>query len=220
VTVDEPALVFGSVLAEVLRKEGISLAGQVRKTRRSAPGEDLLLRHTSTLREDLPVILKRSQNLHAEILLKALGAKVAGEGSAAGGEEAVRRFLRAKKLADEGLVLRDGSGLSHQNRLSAGLLAKVLHSVKSEKYFPEYLRALPSAGEDGTLDERFKGLPQLKGKLFAKTGYISGVSCLSGYVVKGSSVWSFSILVNGLKGGAREAKRLQEEIGERIFQEM
>ena len=132
----------------------------------------------------------------------------------------MRRFLKAKKIGDEGLVVRDGSGLSHQNRVSAALLAKVLHSVKSEKYFPEFLHALPAAGEDGTLDERFKGLPELKGKIFAKTGYISGVSCLSGYVVRGNSVWSFSVLVNGLKGGAHEAKRLQEKIGERIYQEM
>src|SRR5262249_29682455 len=149
-----------------------------------------------------------------------LGAKVSHEGSVEGGAAALRKFLGAKKISDEGLVMVDGSGLSHKNRVSARLLCRVLYSVKSEKYFSEYLESLPVAGEDGTLDDRFRAFAALKGKVFAKTGYISGVSCLSGYVVKANRSWCFSILVNGLKGGAHEAKRLQEAIGDRIYREM
>jgi D-alanyl-D-alanine carboxypeptidase/D-alanyl-D-alanine-endopeptidase (penicillin-binding protein 4) len=57
----------------------------------------------------------------------------------------------------------------------------------------------------------------VKGKLYAKTGYIHGVSCLSGYVVKDGKVATFSVLVNGIGASARAAKRLQEAVGELIY---
>ena len=232
ITIHDPALFFATALAGMLEREGISVEGRIRKRDRTAPapeppapglppaGETVLIRHASTLLQDLPVINKRSQNLHAEILLKALGAQVAREGSLSGGERAIRKFLREKAIPDDTLVLADGSGLSHKNRLSAALLARVLHSVTSEPYFKDFLDSLPVAGEDGTLDGRFRRSPELKGSLHAKTGYIAGVSCLSGYVLRGGRAWSFSILVNGLSSGARGAKRLQELIGERIHAAM
>lgn len=245
ITMDDPALVFVSVLEEALKGAGIERAGGVRKKARpvttepvkteltgpvqkSAPGdkapaagaaETILVRHTSTLLKDLPIILKRSQNLHAEVLLKALGAQVGGEGSLRGGGRALRKFLGKKGISDEVLVVGDGSGLSHENRVSAKMLVRILHSVRSESYFGEYLQSLPVAGKDGTLDDRFRG-SLVREKVFAKTGYIHGVSCLSGYVVKEERVWSFSVLVNGLKGGAGGAKKLQEKVAERVYRSM
>jgi len=220
VTLDDPALVFASSFAAVLKEEGIVVRGKVRK---AAPGEKLataqgmrLVEHTSTLAQDLPIILKRSQNLHAEVLLRALGANAGGEGSVAGGERAVRAYLKSQAIPDQALILVDGSGLSHENRVTADLLARVLHSIRKEKYFPAYLEALPIAGKDGTLDERF-ARSTVKGKLYAKTGYIHGVSCLSGYVVKDGKVATFSVLVNGIGASARAAKRLQEAVGELIY---
>ncbi|MBI4606652.1 MAG: D-alanyl-D-alanine carboxypeptidase/D-alanyl-D-alanine-endopeptidase [Planctomycetes bacterium] len=140
----------------------------------------VLLRHTSTLLEDLPVVLKRSQNLHAEILLKLLGARAGGEGSRKGGARAVQRYLEAKGIPAAGLVVADGSGLAHENRVTARVFARVLHAVRSEPYFERYLQVLPIAGKDGTLDDRFQGKSPARGNLYAKTGYIRGVSCLSG----------------------------------------
>src|SRR5206468_2883926 len=97
VTVLDPGLFFGNVLAEVLRKEGIEIGGKVvRGVLKDRAGEApaILLCHASSLAEDLAPINKRSQNLHAEVLLKALGAKVGGEGSVAGGARAVEAFLK------------------------------------------------------------------------------------------------------------------------------
>jgi D-alanyl-D-alanine carboxypeptidase/D-alanyl-D-alanine-endopeptidase (penicillin-binding protein 4) len=234
ITIHDPALFFVRSLARVLDEEGISIAGKARRIERpgataaaapayaSAPGEpaEILIRHASTLLQDLPVINKRSQNLHAEMLLKSMGARLFGDGSLAGGERAVRKFLRERGIPAETLVLADGSGLSHANRLSASLLARVLHAARSMPCSREFLESLPVAGEDGTLDDRFRQSPELRGMLHAKTGYIARVSCLSGYVRRGTRVWSFSILTNGLGAGARGAKRLQERIAERIHAAM
>jgi D-alanyl-D-alanine carboxypeptidase/D-alanyl-D-alanine-endopeptidase (penicillin-binding protein 4) len=229
VTVHDPALFFAATLEQVLEAEGIEVAGRARKLERATGAERdrgptqgrVLVRHVSTLAEDLPIINKRSQNLHAEILLKVIGARVEGEGSLSGGDKAIRRYLRERDLPASGLAVGDGSGLSHENKVSALLLAAVLDERRrSTKDFPLFLASLPVAGEDGTLDDRFKSLPALRGKIHAKTGYIRGVSCLSGYVLRDSRVWSFSVLVNGLRGGAQGAKRLQERVGERVYDAM
>jgi D-alanyl-D-alanine carboxypeptidase/D-alanyl-D-alanine-endopeptidase (penicillin-binding protein 4) len=234
VTFDDPALVFASTFAEVLRRTGIEIVGRARRIDRpegaaapdekkpqEAPAPDekkqvLLIRHTSSLLQDLPVILKGSQNLHAELLLRVLGARFSGSGSLRGGEEAVRKYLQAKGIPDTGVVIADGSGLSHDNRVSARVLARVLHGVKAEPYFERYRDSLAVAGEDGTLKTRFRESRELRGTLFGKSGYISGVSCLSGYIVKDGASWCFSILVNGFPEGSRSVRELQEEICERI----
>ena len=230
VTIHDPALFFVASLEGVFESEGIEVAGKPRKLERPGGGTPaplepgpryVLLRHVSTLAEDLPIINKRSQNLHAEILLKALGARVGGDGSLSGGEKALRAYLEDRKVEIGDLVVGDGSGLSHANRVSARLLASVLDERRRNgKDFELFLASLPVAGEDGTLDDRFRTFPALRGKVHAKTGYIHGVSCLSGYVKRGTRVWSFSVLVNGLRGGAAGAKALQEKVTERMYASM
>jgi D-alanyl-D-alanine carboxypeptidase/D-alanyl-D-alanine-endopeptidase (penicillin-binding protein 4) len=229
VTVHDPALFFASSMVEVFEAEGIDVGGRARRIERreGAPAEAqpapavILLRHVSTLAEDLPIINKRSQNLHAEILLRTLGARIGGEGSLAGGDKALRAYLEDRKIDAGGLVVGDGSGLSHANRASAHLLAAVLDERRrSGKDFELFLGSLPVGGEDGTLDDRFRSFPLLRGKVHAKTGYIHGVSCLSGYVRRGTRTWSFSVLVNGLRGGAAKAKALQEKVAERMYSAM
>lgn len=183
---------------------------------------EVLVRHVSKLVDDLPVIHKRSQNLHAELVLRVLGAEVGGEGSLAGGARAIRRFLAASGLPQSPLTIADGSGLSHDNRVSARLLARSLDSIRRADYFTLYRDSLPIAGVDGTLRKRFRhsDVRVLKEKVFAKTGFIRGVSALSGYVVRGERVWAFSVLINGFPPKARSPKRLQELICKRIYDAM
>jgi D-alanyl-D-alanine carboxypeptidase/D-alanyl-D-alanine-endopeptidase (penicillin-binding protein 4) len=228
VTVQDPGLYFGTVLAEVLKAEGIAIDGKVaRSTLARSAGDSpvVLLRHSSPLADDLTVINKKSQNLHAEVLLKALGAKAEGEGSAAAGGRAIAAFLKQKGLPAEGLQVEDGSGLSSGNRVSPATLAAVLSWIRKQPFWNRYLESLPVAGKDGTLKKRFKGRNSAS-HIFAKTGYIGGVSALSGYVERGGRHWVFSVVVNGLRtGGNRSrdilsARALQEEIGEEVYQAM
>ena len=69
---------------------------------------------------------------------------------------------------------------------------------------------------DGTLKRRFRS-SVARGKVFAKTGFIRGVSGLSGYVTRGDRLWSFSILINGFPPGARSFKGLQDQICEELY---
>ena len=224
VTVDDPAVFFASTLARVFKDEGISVQGTVRKARDSdtpvnEEGGFTLVRHTSKLSADLPVIHKRSQNLHAELLLKTLGARIGGEGSVDGGAVAIRKYLREVGLPATDLVIADGSGLAHDNRATPALFARLLHSLRRHEQFSVYRDSLAIATKDGTLAKRFRDSP-LSGRLYGKTGSILGVSTLTGYITKGDRVWSFAILINGYPPGSIDARGLQERICERLYRAM
>ena len=220
VAVYDPALFFGHTLAATCRARGITIKGRVRRKVR-VPGaarpppkgpEFLLVSHKSTLELDLPVINKRSQNLHAEVLLKVLGARFGGEGSVAGGARSLRKFLVGKGIPTDGLVFADGSGLSHDSRLTTEALARALYAARSTAYFERFVDSLAVAGVDGTLRKRFREESQLRGRVFAKTGYITSTSAISGYLRRGSTYRTFSMFFQRLPGGNVAIKRLQERI--------
>ncbi len=223
VTIEDPGLYFGTVLVEVLRAEGIAVEGKVVRGKlldRAGPTPAVLVQHRSTLDDDLKVINKHSQNLHAEVLFKALGARKGGEGSVAGGARAVGAFLSSKGLPAAGLHMEDGSGLSSGNRVSPATLAGVLAWIEKQPFFAKYKESLPIAGVDGTLKRRFKG-KKSSGRVFAKTGYLRGASALSGYVERGSRHRVFSVIVNGMKASQLTgARNLEEEIAEAVFLSM
>lgn len=246
VTLDDPAAVFAGAFREALLDAGVRVRGVARTRSLSTepgvrepaaapgteasgarpsgapepglvqPGSQLLVRHRSSLLQDLPIIHKRSQNLHAELLFKLTARAVTGRGSWEGGAAAVRAHVEGLGIPLDGLVVRDGSGLSHENRVSARVLAQVLHAVRGRPYFSAYYDSLPVGGEDGTLARRFGPGSLARGHVHAKTGYIAGVSALSGYIEQGGRIWTFSIIANGLRGGPSPARDLQDAVVERL----
>ncbi len=184
VTVDDPGLYLGTVLTEVFASEGVEIRGAVVRDRKRLPpaaSRVLYHRHTSGLQLDIPVILRNSQNLHAEVLLKAIGRSSGAVGSIASGRRVVLRELERLGIDAAGVRIVDGSGLSPENRLTPSVLARLLHRIRDEPYFPLFRDSLPLGGKTGTLSRRFRRR-DVRGRVLAKTGYISGVSALSGYV--------------------------------------
>jgi D-alanyl-D-alanine carboxypeptidase/D-alanyl-D-alanine-endopeptidase (penicillin-binding protein 4) len=149
------------------------------------------------LREIATVLMKDSQNLYAETLLKALGAAHGGLGTADGGRLAVRRTLDAWGVPPDAYVMVDGSGLSRYNYLTAGALTAILtHFYKDPRHREAFMATLPIAGKDGTMDKRLKGT-RAEGNARAKTGSISNVRSLSGFVrTRDGEMLVFSILAN------------------------
>ena len=130
--------------------------------------------------------MKYSNNGHAEALTKAMGAKDGGVGSWSAGLAHTRAYLRQARASLKGIRLADGSGLTRANRLTPRALARVLVHAQSETWFRTFLNSLPVAGNrnrsiGGTLRNRMNGTSAANNAR-AKTGTLTGVTALSGYV--------------------------------------
>jgi D-alanyl-D-alanine carboxypeptidase/D-alanyl-D-alanine-endopeptidase (penicillin-binding protein 4) len=185
----DPNRFAASALRQALADAGISVTGATTSTtdstryaqaRRGAP-----LAETSSrpFREWLAPILGPSQNLFADMLLKQVGRQVRGEGSWRAGLEVERRFLIDSVGIDSTqFSLRDGSGLSHTNTVSPWAFARLLLWMRRHPGFAPFQSALPVAGRSGTIRTRMVRTP-VEGRVMAKTGTISRVNALSGYVL-------------------------------------
>jgi D-alanyl-D-alanine carboxypeptidase/D-alanyl-D-alanine-endopeptidase (penicillin-binding protein 4) len=118
-------------------------------------------------------------------------------------------------IEKEEFYIDDGSGLSRGNRLSANAITKVLLDVYKGKNWDVYKDSLAVGGVDGTIGKFFKE-EKYKGKIFGKTGYISGVTTFSGVCSSNGGDYIFSILANNAKGGTREAR---DDIAKAIIDE-
>jgi serine-type D-Ala-D-Ala carboxypeptidase/endopeptidase (penicillin-binding protein 4) len=142
-------------------------------------------------------ILEPSQNWMAEQLTRTLGAERGEEGSWAEGVRVIRDFLTGTVGVDSlDLAPRDGSGLSAYNLVTPRALVRILRYMGQGPDAVAFRQALAEPGEEGsTLARRFSGL---EGRVFAKTGTISNVNSLSGYLVRDDGTRIvFSILSNG-----------------------
>jgi serine-type D-Ala-D-Ala carboxypeptidase/endopeptidase (penicillin-binding protein 4) len=218
VSVHDPALFAATVFAETLGSDGIKVAntGRDRTIRASQnDGWTVIAVHETPLDSVLPRCNKDSMNLYAESLCKRLGFAATGtSGSWQSGTTAVATFLtKTVGVSENEFFLDDGCGLSKKNGVSANLISQVLRYNFEATYKDHFVKSLAVAGVDGTLDYRFKGT-DLRGRVFAKSGYVVGVCSLSGYLRTKDDQWyAFSILFNGIPDGMNSgAKLLQEKI--------
>ncbi len=218
VTVPDPPLYFSSAFAQVLREKGIQLAAPptVQTERKADPSRVLLHSHETPILPVLAVCNKRSQSFFAEQILKTLGAETRGKGTWENGRAEVKAFLASLGLDPARYDLADGSGRSHENRASAGAYVDFLQALATRwKSFDDFRTTLAVSGEpDGTLRHRLQ-TEATRGKVFAKTGQVAGVSTLCGYVTaKSGQTYAFAILLNGgvseARGHAFQDRFLQE----------
>ena len=150
------------------------------------------------LSEDIQIINKVSQNLHAEILLRLLGREKGTGGTVQAGLEVLRGFLNNAGISSDDYAFYDGSGLSRENLVTPHALVELLRYASTQPWGKEFHDSLPAAGVDGSLADRCKDLDPAA-HVYAKTGSLDGVKTLSGYAVtaKGEQV-AFSILTNNL----------------------
>lgn len=157
--------------------------------------------------------LKPSQNQYTELILRTLGRTRlipldqantvrSTESNEDSGLRVVRDFLRQAGAGDSDLVLSDGSGLSRNDMITANATVQLLTYMSKHKYFAQFREALPIAGVDGTLRTRMKGTPA-EGNVRAKTGSLSSVASLSGYVTTAAGErLVFSMMLNNYPDAA------------------
>jgi len=205
--VGDPALCAARVFAEVIEARGVRVMGGVSTSSAPLPSDArVLATHDSpSMAEIVRVVNKKSQNLHAEMLLRLVGLKVKGEGSTEKGHEAVADLAKRLGVPDAGWGLADGSGLSGADLLTPRGLVALLAVMDRHPHAAAFRDSLPIAGVDGTLEKRMKGTPA-EGRVAAKTGTLRLAHALAGYVttVRGERL-AFAIVVNNHEGKSREA---------------
>ena len=204
-----PALHGAGTLTELLRGRGLVVADPGQST---APAEAKPLASISspTLPEVVGQMLRESDNMTAEMLIKELGRRFGGAGSWGAGLEVVRATVAEAGLPAEGYAAVDGSGLDISNRLSCSLLMDALDLAGPEG---PVAAGLALAGQTGTLADRFKGNPA-EGRLRAKTGSLNFVVGLVGFVeAQQARTLEFALLANGLPNKTVAGRALQERVG-------
>jgi D-alanyl-D-alanine carboxypeptidase len=195
----DPARAAALLFKRRLAAAGIRVGGRVVKAA-ARPDATLLGRVSSP---QLRRLVRRmdlvSDNFYAEMLLKKLGAVVRESGTTAAGARVVRAELRQRGVSMTGVRIRDGSGLSDYDRLTAKAVAMLLISAVSDDAIRgPFVASLPIAGVRGTLEDRMKNPPAYR-HVYAKTGTTDRASALSGYVTNSalSPRYVFAILQNG-----------------------
>ena len=142
------------------------------------------------------MLLKDSNNLYAETLLKTLGWNNNEIGTFEEGKKVVEEMLADCGIEPESYAYHDGSGLSRYNLISPKQIVHILKGMRKSENWLIWKDMFPIAGVDGTLKYRMIETPG-EGNVKAKTGTMSNVRCLSGYLTTSSNEdIVFSILVN------------------------
>ncbi|HXO38108.1 MAG TPA: D-alanyl-D-alanine carboxypeptidase/D-alanyl-D-alanine-endopeptidase, partial [Candidatus Acidoferrum sp.] len=157
----------------------------------------VLAEHVSTpLLDDIRVINKTSENLHAELALRLLGKLRGNDGSFEVGVAAVKQFLLQAGLKEDEFTFLDGSGLSRRDLVTPAATVQLLIYAARQPWGPAFEESLPVSGVDGSLSDRFQKTPAA-GLIHAKTGSLSHVNALSGYgQTQSGKRFVFSIFCN------------------------
>jgi D-alanyl-D-alanine carboxypeptidase/D-alanyl-D-alanine-endopeptidase (penicillin-binding protein 4) len=146
-----------------------------------APDTIVFAVHISpTLSEIVRVTNKVSQNLHAELLLRAVAHEKKGFGVTDAGIWVEQDFLKTVGVADGDVVFTDGSGLSRDDLVTPRAVVQLLHYDALQAWGADYIGTFPTAGVDGTLETRLKDTVA-SGRIEAKTGALDHVRAISGF---------------------------------------
>lgn len=236
--VRQPALYAAELLRQALIEQGVVVSG-VARARHVAPagvaamGYELAGWDSPPLAQILQGTAKVSQNLEAELMLRVLGklrpAPMAAParggrgapepGTSAAGEAVVRGFLRAAGLGARDDALVDGSGLSRTDLVTPAGVVRLLTYMAQSPQSAVWRGLLPVAGRDGTLEHRFRGT-WVAGRLAAKTGSLSHVNSLSGYVTaRDGERLVFSLLSNNVNRPAAVVRQQLDRLAAAIAEQ-
>jgi len=211
----DPTQLFLQHFRQALREEQIRVARtSITSAVPPEQGREIATVASPFLSQLLIETNQESNNLYAESLLRTLGATQlnATTNSSAAGLGVVKTTLTQLGVAPQSYVLVDGSGLSRHNLASPAALVQTLSAIAQTPQAAVFRASLPVAGVSGTLKNRFRSTPA-QGVLRAKTGSMSGVSALSGYLdTPNYAPLVFSILVNQSDQSGTSLRQAIDEI--------
>ena len=215
-SVSDPGQYFAAVMHKVLSVSGIKITGKIGFA--SVPTSARMIYQDQS--KPLSLIIRDldhfSTNMIAEQVLLGMGAAQSGASlDREKGLAALSRYLEQFELRKGEVILADGSGLDPDNRASARVFTSVLERMdKNPRVSAVYQAALPIPGGIGTLKRRnFDTRTMLR----AKTGSLTGVSSLAGYMYgRSGKKYAFAVIQNGI-GSRDEAWQLEHRIVDAVY---
>jgi D-alanyl-D-alanine carboxypeptidase/D-alanyl-D-alanine-endopeptidase (penicillin-binding protein 4) len=223
IPVDDPTDFALNAFKSILERNGISVSSisDIDEIPDYCPDYDKM--HLIYIHESIPLsqiiktINKISQNFYAEQLLKTLGHELRNDGSAQGGITVEKEWFNTIGIKTEDIAIIDGSGLSHNNLVTAEQIIKLLYFIRSHQHWETFRESLSVSGQDGTLQHRLKD-SNAAGHIYAKTGSMKNVKALSGFIYAlNGREYLFSILVNHYSASASEIDNLLDQIATTIY---
>lgn len=220
--VEDPRLLAGYALKEILEGIGVQVAGEPRLG--GGRQKRLLVVHRSApLGQLLDALGKDSDNFYAETIFKTIAAEQRGRpGTSATAAELVAETLDDLGAAKPGVIVKNGSGLFDANRASPWSMAVLLRAASRDPALnTDFTAQLAIGGVDGTLRGRFSAWAKQRA-IRAKTGTLDAVASLSGYVLPpaGRSPIAFSILVNDIPGKVGAAREGMDRVVDALAREL
>ena len=207
--IPRPPLCFARVFRAVLSEEGVEVAGGVRVGATAEGARVLAVHRSPPLRELLQIMLEQSQNLYAEAIARALDPSEVRTWR--GASEQLTAVLGAAGAPEDSFRLRDGSGLSRYDLITARALVQLTAYASRQPGYEALSEALPVAGRTGTLSRRLTGTAA-EGRVRGKTGSMTGVRNIVGTVEDASGrTLAFALLVDGFVTAQSAAIAVQDE---------
>jgi D-alanyl-D-alanine carboxypeptidase/D-alanyl-D-alanine-endopeptidase (penicillin-binding protein 4) len=216
----DPEKQVGTELLQFLQKRGIIISGTVQTARMdslyvkkvSKERLKLLYMHEGpTIGEIVNITNHHSINLFAEQLVCLAGYKKTGVGTTSNGLDVIEKLFNAS-INTKGLYLKDGSGLSRSNGISAGNLVSLLLFMNQSQYKTAFFNSMPISGKSGTIKSVCVD-QSCFGKVFAKSGTMSRIKSYAGYVRTNSGkLLAFAFILNNFEGGGKLAVRKMETL--------
>jgi D-alanyl-D-alanine carboxypeptidase/D-alanyl-D-alanine-endopeptidase (penicillin-binding protein 4) len=231
VAIPDPETNFLRLLRQELDAQGIKVKPFTNIAQKLPPTQDLAIAYSSPLSTLITTTNKDSNNLYAELLLRAVGEKFYSKlfqknlgdrvyedvslNGVNGGIYALKEYLDSIKVDSHNVLLADGSGLSRRNLTTPRAIAQLLYNVADDRTFRSSLPASNIDGTgDGTLTNRWRVNPVA---MQAKTGTLTGVSALSGYAKpQHYPEVIFSVMINNSNLRPRELNGYVDAIVARI----
>jgi len=176
-------------------------------------GEQVFYSTSPTVKEIMNWFLIWSDNVVAERMAR-LAAKAAGNDfNEKGVAKTFNKVLSQLGIDPSKIIIKDASGLSKENKLTANILSQLLYKIHSDPLFSQLIDGLPVSGETGTLSKRYiESAPQAVGLVKAKTGTLSGTVSLAGYVQSGDREYAFTIIADKIKKTRSASDRARETL--------
>lgn len=214
-----PTMFYSTVFKETVERAGISVEGDVLEIKDVPVPEKqklLYIYESPALSEIATGLMKRSQNLYAETLARTISWYKTGKGLMYRTRQILSDTLAAFGVEPGSYRYMDGSGLSRYNYVAPSHIVKILTGMYNSELKDLWLDVMPIAGVDGTLRNRMKNTPA-ENNVRAKTGTISNVRGLSGYVTdKNGEVYAFSFLVNSHTRSSADTEIITDKVLEYI----